>query len=560
MGYKNVKTIIEIMERYEEVLKKNNAFDFDDLLIKTLNLFKSDEYVLNKYSRQFKYISIDEFQDTNAVQYELIKLLASYHGNIFAVGDEDQSIYSWRGADVKNIQHFLKDFENVKLYKLEQNYRSTKNIINCANKIIKNNVNRIDKTLWTDNNDGVKVELIKGYSETDEAEKVVNLIYNLTHQLNYEYKDIAILMRLNALSRSFEDKLLSYNMPYRIFGGLKFYDRAEIKNLLAYLKLLVNPQDTESLLRIINFPKRGIGDGAIADLIQFSGGYNMLNYILHLEENCDKKLVKFLPFKNLMKNLKEKLQELSLTEFVQFVIDVLDLTNLYNTDKEEDQNRILNLNELVLSVSQFEQSNQGCSLSDYLQSVSLTTDLDTYNQEDNNVTISTIHSAKGLEFKVVFIVGLEENYLPIVRRDSSEENIEEERRLMYVAITRAMERLYLTSASSRFMYGKRNDTMPSRFLRELDMLQVRQSSGFNHSENRCSQQILKSISNVNNYTKTTLQSNKDVNYNVGDEVKHLKFGVGKVAQIDNSTDMIVIEFEGIGRKIFSIKFAPIEKI
>ena len=560
---KDIDIVCKIMAMYQDVLIRSNAFDFDDLLLETLNLFKNNNDVLLNYSKRFKYISIDEFQDTNGVQYELCRMLASYHGNIFAVGDEDQSIYSWRGANIKNIQNFLKDFQNAKLFKLEQNYRSTKNILSLANKIIKNNTNRIDKTLWTDNEQGVKVEYLKNYNETEEAENVVKTIYSLTHSSNYKYKDIAILMRLNALTRSFEDKLLSYNIPYKVFGGLKFYDRQEIKNLLAYLKLLINSHDDESFYRIINFPKRGIGDSAINDLKMYAGGYNLLSAVLQLDDNCDKKLKKFLPFKQLMLDLKQKEQEKNLTEFVQYVIDRLNLAEVYNTDKEEDKNRILNLNEFVTAVNQFESSNAGATLVDYLQSVSLISDLDTYDDEDNTVTLATVHSAKGLEFKVVFIVGLEEKYFPIIRDDTSIESMEEERRLMYVAITRAEERLYLTNATSRFMYGRTNYSTPSRFLKELDILKPQKSQNAVPQKPTINYASGMSYNTKTNYSTSNvskLVKNENQNFGVGDNVKHIKFGVGKVVQVDASADMIIIEFDGFGRKVLSMKFAPISKV
>ena len=565
----NIKTLVEIMQRYEENLKNNNAFDFDDLLIETLNLFKNNESILQKYSSRFKYILIDEFQDTNKVQYELVKMLAKVHKNIFAVGDEDQSIYSWRGANVQNIQRFLKDFENAKLYKLEQNYRSTKNILNCANKIIKFNTNRIDKTLWTDRGDGVKVQYVKCYNETEEAEKVVREIYNLTHNLDYSYKDIAILMRLNALTRSFEDKLLSYNIPYRIFGGQKFYDRLEIKNLLAYLKLLINPKDNESFKRIINFPKRGIGDSALNELVNASKtGESLFECVNSINENfCSKNLAKFIGFKKLMNEFLEYEKSHSVTELVQYIVENLDLQNVYNTDKEEDKNRMLNINEFITSISQFETENEDVTLASYLQSVSLITDLDTYNDDDNNVILSTVHASKGLEFKVVFIVALEEKYFPIIRDDSTIESMEEERRLMYVAITRAEERLYLTNASSRFMYGRTNYTMPSRFLAELSLTESNkeQRSGYKQVNDNNSHLYSNYNYGNNNLTNTTtkpslLKENKSININVGDKVSHAKFGIGTAVSVDRSTDMIIIDFPGYGNKILSMKFAPISKV
>lgn len=560
------QTNINFMREYEQVMKQNNALDFDDLLIKTLELFKTSTEVREKYQHNFRYILIDEFQDTNNVQYDLVKLLADYHKNIFAVGDEDQSIYSWRGASVGNIQRFLKDFSNSTLYKLEQNYRSTKSIIDCANKVIKHNHNRIDKTLFTENEQGVRVEYASKYTDKEEAEYVVQQIYSLTHSLGYQYKDIAILMRLNALTRSFEDKLLSYDIPYRVFGGLKFYERAEIKNLLAYLKLIVNPQDNESFMRIINFPKRSIGEAGINKLLQKSYGQSLMNTVYSLTEFdfVDKTLAKFRDFKALMEDFKQKSTELKVSELAEYMIKALNLEQVYATGKEEDENRFLNLSELVSSIEQFEKDNENISLEEYLQNVSLVADIDTYSEEDNAVTLATVHSAKGLEFKVVFVVGLEERYFPIIR-DYSEADMEEERRLMYVAVTRAMERLYLTNCSNRYLYGKTNFTTPSRFLEEMGFKKEKEQKPFERfsfSGSSFERSAPKPLFNSISLSKpqSTLKQNSNLDYKAGEKVLHNKFGMGTVISYDKGSDILTINFDGFGNKILSAKFANLKKM
>ena len=569
----NFETNIKLMQDYEQAMKQNNALDFDDLLIKTLQLFKNNQEVREKYQNQFKYILVDEFQDTNQVQYDLVKILAGKYNNIFAVGDEDQSIYSWRGANVANIQKFLKDFAGTTLYKLEQNYRSTKNIIECANKVIKHNQNRIDKTLFTDNENGIKVQYFNKYSDREEAEFVVQEIYNLAHNLGYEYKDIAILMRLNALTRSFEDKLLMYDIPYRVFGGLKFYDRQEIKNVLAYLKLIINPQDNESFNRIINFPKRSIGDMTIAKLVSLSGGISLMKTIDSLSELDyvrDKGLIKFKEFKSVIDDFRQKSTELKVSELVKYIVKTLNLEAVYATGKDEDEHRMANLDELVASIKEFEEDNENISLEEYLQNVSLISDIDTFDDETNAVTLATVHSAKGLEFKVVFVVGLEERYFPIIRDGSSPSDMEEERRLMYVAVTRARERLYLTNASTRYMYGSVNYTLPSRFLGEMGFGKVKTSpvKEYSFSQNKSndfgssySMNYTKPISSsIASASKSTLKPNAHQSFKVGDRVEHSKFGKGVVVSYQSASDILTVNFEKIGNKVLSPKFAPIKKI
>lgn len=567
--------IQRIIELYEQKMKESNALDFDDLLLKTLELLKTCEEVRTKIQRQFMFILVDEFQDTNEVQYELVKILAGGFGNIFAVGDEDQSIYSWRGANLNNIKRFLNDFQNTKLYKLEQNYRSTKEIINSANMVIKKNVNRIDKTLWTDNAQGLKPSYKNFMNERKEAEFVVQEIYNLVHNAGYRYSDCAILMRLNALSRSFEDKLRDYDMPYKIYGGLKFYDRAEIKNVIAYLKILVNPKDDESFLRIVNFPKRNIGDASIASLNAVRNG-SLLETLLSVDLSMNKMLIKFKPFKDLYLVLTSKLNEMGLTEFVEFVIDESGIINSYDTSNDEDKNRVENIKGFIDSVQNYENDNPDASIYEYLQSVSLMSDIDTMEESENAVIVSTVHAVKGLEFKVVFIVGLEETYFPIIRCDSSDESMEEERRLMYVAVTRAEERLYLTNCSSRYLYNRSNINLPSRFLRELGLIADKVSSPFENRrfEDRRTYNFDYSSSHETKMPQRTtslnhISSSKSImqmgtstqkSYRVGDRVSHNKFGLGTIIEVNRGTDSIMIKFDNYGNKILSYNFAPIQKV
>lgn len=564
----DLNIIISILRNYEISLKNNNAMDFDDLLSKCLEVFKNNPDILAKWQNRFKYILIDEFQDTNPVQYEIVYLLSKNHKNIFAVGDEDQSIYSWRGASLDNIKHFMHDFPSYTLYKLEQNYRSSKNIIDCANIIIKKNANRIDKTLWTEKDKGAEIQFSRRYNDVDEAKYVVQEIYRLTHDLGYKNSDIAVLMRLNALTRSFEEQFLSYNIPYQIFGGVKFYERSEIKNILAYLKLLVNPRDDESFYRVINYPKRGIGEVAIKKLQAQYGTFHLMQSVLDLPDDS-KEFAKFIPFKNMFISMQKKLSTMKITDFVEYLILVLNLRDEYKAENDEDSNRWYNIQELIRSIQQFEKLNEDATVVKYLQQVSLTTDLDAYEESNDKVILATVHSAKGLEFKCVFIVGLEDKYFPIIRADTDSSKIEEERRLMYVAITRAKERLFLTYASQRYMYGKYNISMPSRFLNDLGLNKPTQPT--QSYERKSFGKVVgygTAINSVftNGYTPTSnkpsqiSQNSVSSDLQVGDKVSHVKFGVGTITQYDKSSDILMVNFEGFGNKLLSAKFAPIHKV
>ena len=556
----NDELIFSVMQSYVERLKQDNAMDFDDLINNTLFLLKNVSAVREKYQKQFRYILVDEFQDTNQTQYELVKILGAYHQNVFAVGDEDQSIYGWRGASVDNIKRFLNDFPSSTLYKLEQNYRSTKTIIDYANKIIKNNQNRIDKTLFTENECGATVVYNKCGTDREEAEFVAQTILGLVGSKGYKFSDIAVLLRLNALTRNFEEKFVNYNIPYKVFGGVKFFERAEIKNVLAYLRLIVNRQDEESSYRIINFPKRGIGDGAIKQLKQASFGLNLIDAVNMLDENVTGSLAKFLPFKKLMNDFVQKSQELDLYDFVCYVVQNARILEEYSSDTDEDYNRKLNIGEFLQNVKNYQEENQGKTLVDFLQTISLSTDIDGYQEDDNNVSLATVHSVKGLEFKVVFVVGLEERYFPIVRQDD-DSDIEEERRLMYVAITRAKERLYLTCSRSRFMYGKQSYSVVSRFVKELGYENSPMPNQYaSNSFEQTKHHQTNFGGSLNNFMHQSIQKQSKENFVVGDRVFHPKFGVGYVVYINLQTKTINIDFDNFGNKALSLDFAPIKKL
>ncbi len=461
--------IYKVYSRYQKHLKENNALDFDDLLNETRNLLKRNDEVREYLGGKFRYILVDEFQDTNAVQYEIVKKLASVHGNLFAVGDDDQSIYGWRGAKIENILHFEKDFKGAKVYKLERNYRSTKHILQLANTVIKNNGNRKDKTLWTENDEGERAKVYEAEEESGEARYIAQTIAGLLRQ-GYKYSDFAVLMRINALTRSFEQEFTGDGIPYKVFGGFKFFERKEIKDLLAYLRLINNPFDSEAALRIINFPKRGIG----AKTVEMLQGYayekelSVYDALIDVDElgftgSTREKLV---GFRSLVKKWLLDSADMPVNELVKTIIADTKMREAYADDSDESINKRANIEEFINSVDEYCKLNEGASLTDYLNQVTLSSDTDDMD-DGNYVTLATIHAVKGLEFACVFLCGMEENTMPISRAVDDEEDLEEERRLAYVAITRAKERLYLTRSKSRYLYGRREPTMRSRFLKEL---------------------------------------------------------------------------------------------
>ncbi len=563
---------IKVYEAYEDALIKNNAMDFDHLLSNAYKLLVNNEHILRKYQERFEYIFVDEFQDTNIIQYDIVKLLSQVHKNIFVVGDEDQCIYTWRGANFQNIFNFKIDFAPVKVYKLEQNYRSTKCIIDTANKLISNNFERFDKVLWTQNEQGKDIQCTKYYDEQNEAESIVSKIWNITNKGEYKLSDIAILMRINALSLPFEQKLLNYNIPYRIYGGFKFYERQEIKNLISYLRIFTNPSDETSLLRIINFPKRGIGEGAILKLRQFAleNSLSLLNAMKKLCEGVEgysqlaQKVKQFVLSYN---KLEDQKSSMTLTEFVSAVIDEFAVKSAYIEPTDENTEKLMNIDVFVNSVEEFEKANAGTTLSEYIESITLEADIDYMG--DETVTLSTVHSVKGLEFKVVFVVGVEEGIFPLSRSAYSQKETEEERRLMYVAITRARERLFLSYVQSRYLHGKRSYTTPSKFLEEMGLnIYTKQkkidisSFGNRHFENNnFIKQPVKTTSSFSSYAVANQneKEKKDVTiYKIGQLVNHPKFGKGRIVDIVDNGICADIVFDNVGKKTLILEIAPLE--
>ena len=558
LAVEDIKKIVGVMDEYEKRLKKNNALDFDDLLMKTYKLFLSNEQVRLKYANRFRYILVDEFQDTNTVQYELVKMLASVHGNVFVVGDEDQCIYSWRGANFKNIFNFKKDFPNVKVFKLERNYRSTGKILDRANKLIAHNSSRLEKKLWTDKEGGDEPVIYNAIDERDEALFVASSIERMLKK-GANPSDFAILMRLNAISRNLEEALLTYNIPHKIYGGFKFYERAEIKNIVAYLRLFVNPDDDIAFTKIINFPRRGIGDGAIAKLKAFAGGQSLLRAVLsgaaEVEPALQRKLQTFIDTYNFLSSL-----DLPLGEFVGEVISKFALREAYDKKTEEGFDKIMNLSSFEAGVNEFARLNPEAGLSEFLESITLSSDSDDIG-EGGSVTIASVHAVKGLEFKNVFIVGLEEGIFPISRANSADD-IEEERRLMYVAVTRAEEKVFMSHCSKRFLYGKTNYQMASRFIRELGFYEfkpkrIEETSVFGGGKSYGDKPSF-------SFNKKDILGEKEdkpkidlSKYKAGQTVEHPKFGTGKIMAISDDYLVGDISFEGFGMKSLMLEIAPL---
>ena len=531
----------DICYDYEEYLHKNNALDFDDLLNRTLELFLTNKKVLQEYAQRFEYILVDEFQDTNLVQYKLIKLLSSVHKNLFVVGDEDQCIYSWRGANFQNIFNLQKDFKDVKTFKLERNYRSTKNILTLANNVIQNNNERMKKNLWTEKDAGDGPVVYNAFDERDEALFVSKTIEELVSE-GYSYSDFAVLMRINALSRNVEEGLLAYQIPYKIYGGFKFYERAEIKNVLAYLSIFVNPKDEISLLKIINFPRRGIGEIAIKNLQEEANDKQVLEYLLSDKFKFSKYFSKLSKFVETYKSLSAQMNTLSVSDFVSKVLKEFGILNEFVGRDEESINRMGNIDSLLLSVEEYEKDAENPSLGEYLAQIMLKSDSDEI-QENGFVSVATIHAVKGLEFKVVFILGLEEGIFPLARASFSVSEMEEERRLMYVAITRAEEKIFLIHASKRYMYGKSNFQKESRFLGELNIVDKKKPKIFGINTKQASE-----------------SENFESGFEVGEKVFHMRFGLGQIVNISDDGFVADIKFENAGTKSLMLNLANLEKV
>ena len=536
----NEKIAVKIYYEYEKILKRNNTLDFDDLLKKPVELFNSNKEVLEKYQDKFKYILIDEYQDTNEVQYKLVKLLSKKYLNLFVVGDPSQSIYAFRGANYQNILNFEKDFKGCTVIKLPQNYRSTQTILDAANEVISHNKQRKDLDLFSDLGQGVKIKYIRTFNDSMENKRVVDEIQKL-YEEGYNRKDMAIFYRTNAQSRSIEDALVKANIPYKVFGSFYFYKRKEIKDLLAYLKLIANPSDDVSLERVINEPKRKIGDKTIENLREKARSLNISMF-----EAIDSG--KELEFKNLILNLIEISKDTSITGLIDKTLELSKMKETYENDKSlESDIRLENLMEFRSVSETYEKETGNVNLSDFLMEVSLVSDAAEYSLDSDAVTLMTVHSAKGLEFKVVFIIGLEENIMPISKALYDDEELEEERRLMYVAITRAKEKLYLLNAGRRMLYGNMQMNPPSRFISEIsdNLLDKEETKNEMHS---LKTKLLYSDDNTSGEE-----------FKNGDIVTHLTFGKGVVVSVDDK--FITIAFhQRFGVKKFLKNYKGIRKV
>lgn len=504
------ETVIKVYSKYTSVLKKNNSVDFDDLLVLPLQLFKNNKEILEKYQERYKYILVDEYQDTNTVQYDLCKVLASKYKNIFVVGDIDQSIYGWRGANFENILNFEKDYKDAKLIILEENYRSTKNILDAANSVVKNNVKRKEKNLISTKEVGEKIKYIRCYSEVDEAKEVVEEIKKLILS-GKKYSDIGILYRTNAQSRVIEEALLKENIPYKVVGSYYFYNRKEIKDLIAYLTLIYNHKDNESLERIINVPKRKIGNKTI-EKIRNDANEKGISMFEAINDGIA------IDFKNLILKLTEESKNVNLSDLIDKILNWSGMRKELETIGGIDSEiRLENLEEFKSIALAFEER-EIYSLEEFLENIALVSDFGQYKDVEDCVNVMTLHSAKGLEFDVVFLTGMEENVFPHFRSIDNEDELEEERRLCYVGITRAKEKLYLLNTKRRTLYGRTDMNAPSRFISEI------------------SSELLESNETVINKTCSNDMYDDDRNseLKVGDKVKHVKYGYGIVVQIEGS--------------------------
>ena len=562
-----MKNVAEIYEYYQKYLKKNSVLDFDDLMLKTIVLFEKHPEVLAIYQNKFEYIHVDEYQDTNVIQYKLIKMLSEVHKNICIVGDDDQSIYSWRGACSDNIINFEKDYEDVEVIFLDQNYRSNSTILDAANAVIKNNTDRKDKALWSENKGGDKITVYAATNDKDETDDIAKKILDLKAQ-GVDYKDIAILYRANYLSRSMENSCMAFGIPYKLIGSLKFLQRQEIRDLLAYMNVIVNKNDEFSLRRIINVPKRGIGASSMAKIDNYAEQYGLS--LFEALKNIDiigvsKKIITNI---NLLTQLIEKYSQTEQYSIEDLIVGIYKDSGYESMLKESAdayaESRIENISELVSSAKQFSSMND--NLIDFISEMSLTSDADDEN-EDDSVVLSTVHAAKGLEYRVVFIMGLEENLFPSIRDAESSEDernkMEEERRLAYVAITRAKEKLFMSYANRRMQFGSIKNNKRSRFLDEVPNKLMHFESGFGATANDSGESQLESvtkfISRLSPKIKIADKPKTDVrtNYVVGDIVVHKKFGEGKVLSIEK--DSVKVDFEKVGPKILLIEYANLTR-
>ena len=582
-GDYNIKKVASVYREYQAALRKNNALDFDDLIVKTVELFQNCGAVLEYYQERFKYIMVDEYQDTNTAQFKFISLLAQKYENLCVVGDDDQSIYKFRGANIGNILGFERVFPDAKVIRLEQNYRSTKNILNAANQVIANNTERKAKTLWTENEEGSKVHFRQFFNAYEEAEYVAGEIGRMKREGMGSYRDCAILYRTNAQSRIFEEKFIAANIPYKLVGGVNFYARKEIKDLLCYLKTIDNARDDLAVQRIINVPKRGIGATTLGRVQDYADnmGISLYEALRVAEEvpSIGRSLSKIDGFVTFIQSLKSKADVLSVEELLQEVIDDTGyVAELEAEDTEESRARIENIDELISKTVAYqeamEEQNQPATLSGFLEEVALVADIDTVDPDQDYVLLMTLHSAKGLEFPKVFMVGMEDGIFPshmtISYGDDGE--LEEERRLCYVGITRAMKDLTLTCAQQRMIRGETQYNKVSRFVREIPRELVDLGHTIQEKKPKAEDLIptptkyskMKEILQSRNYKPREFKVTKSgsLDYEVGDTVRHIKFGVGIVKEIvEGGRDYeVTVEFDKVGVKKMFASFAKLKKI
>ena len=560
--------VADVYEYYERELRKNNALDFDDLLLVAVKLLQSNATVLDKYSHRFRYVMIDEYQDTNHAQYLLAKLLASHWKNIAVVGDADQSIYAWRGADIQNILDFEKDYPNCTSIKLEQNYRSTKIILDAANAVIDNNEGRPEKNLWTDKIEGAKIQHFTAQSEHEEAAFIGDTIAKKHDIHDVPYGDMAILYRTNAQSRVLEEALIKRALPYTMVGGTKFYDRKEIKDVLAYLRVLYNPFDDLSLLRIINVPKRSIGATTVAKLQDYARekGTSLFMTLtqLHLIDSIKGKTKEKLEeFGILIFTLVSEMEDKTVLDILESILDRTGyLAQLEESTDPQDQARAENIGELLSVAKDFQDTNPSGTVEDFLEQVALVNDVDSFEQEEAKVTLMTLHAVKGLEFPIVFLCGLEEGLFPHSRTLMNPEEIEEERRLAYVGITRAEKELYISNATTRTVFGRTSSYLPSRFIDEIPEELVDGLRAKRKVPDDIKRHVPQHMSVTSRpVTKPIVRNEVIADWKVGDTAIHSKWGNGKVINVtgEGAGMKLTIEFPTQGVRVVMAKFAPVKK-
>lgn len=549
--------VASVYPKYNKVLRENNALDFDDLLGKVVQLFKDNPDVLSKYQQLFRYILVDEYQDTNNVQYLFVTMLAEKHRNLCVVGDDDQSIYAFRGATIRNILSFERDYSDAKVIKLEQNYRSTKKILDAAFAVVSKNKQRTDKKLWTDNADGSQIKLYTAQDERDESLWVAKQIQALISD-SVDPEDIAVLYRTNAQSRTLEEAFIRQAVAYRIVGGVRFYERKEIKDVMAYLKLVYNPKDNNSLLRVINTPRRGIGGKSVSEILQLSQskGASIAEFLIEYSDEIQNRSTR--KFSTLVNKIVLAAQQLNVVELINFVLDTTEYIKMLEDGTSENEARIENIKELISVAAKFMELDPVAGLAAFLEDVAL---VEAQSDEDNysgKVTLMTMHAAKGLEFDYVFVVGMEEGLFPHSRVFTDPKELEEERRLAYVAITRAKQQLYLTHADTRVFFGSRQNNLLSRFAEDIP-IELVQKLGFAGLRGGGAGRFDEDLEWVDDWGDGDAEGTPSVEISVGDKVRHEYFGIGTVVRYDDS--MVTINFGPVyGLKELSRDFAPLQKL